>query len=415
MRVFLLFSALFVAAFASGQGPGEPCLAQIIDQKTRANHRLYLEDLQHKIASWAANRSFAKNQSALLQIPVVFHVVYNPTQAGSNLSRETLLAQLDVLNEDFRRLNADTALTREVFKGIAADLQIEFVIAQRDPEGNPTDGVTRTESLKNFNVFVFPDDVKYNDRGGKDAWPAGEYLNFWTCDMSLIATQFVIGYAQFPGGNPETDGIVVQWQYVGRPSASGGKGRTATHEVGHWLGLRHIWGDGNCAASDFVDDTPNAAEAHYGCLDVNSCSEEHPFWNGQNPPDMTENYMDYSDDACMNSFTAGQRARAQFFLENDSLRKALFTSKGGQAPEGTGITAVSNEPKARLFPNPGSGFYIQGVQPHQIAVRDLAGRSVSYSGNGDHYIDMSAQPGGIYFVEVTDREGKVSRLRWIKD
>ena len=143
-------------------------------------------------------------------------------------------------------------------------------MATIDPNGAATNGITRTST--SVSAFGTNDEMKFNSSGGKDAWPASDYLNMWVCDIS----GGILGYAQFPGGNPATDGVVMDYQYfgtIGTATAPFDLGRTTTHEVGHWLNLRHIWGDGNCNADDFVSDTPTSDAANYGCATTHtSCN-----------------------------------------------------------------------------------------------------------------------------------------------
>ena len=261
--------------------------------------------------------------NGIITIPVVFHVVWNTS--AENLSDAQLQSQLDVLNEDFRRLNADAANTPSAFTGVASDIEIEFCLASVDPNGNPTTGITRTQTTRTS--FGTNDEVKFASSGGKDAWPAGDYLNFWVCDIA----GGILGYAQFPGGAAATDGVVNDYAYTGRfgsAQAPFNLGRTATHEVGHWLNLRHIWGDGNCNVDDFVGDTPTAGGPNYTgspCTfpGPNSCND-----GGGDQPDMFQNYMDYSDDGCMNLYTAGQKARMRALFEPGGFRASLLSSNG---------------------------------------------------------------------------------------
>jgi hypothetical protein len=264
-------------------------------------------------------RDFIQNTEAravngVITIPVVVHVVYNTS--AENISDAQVQSQIDVLNADFRRLNSDA---NNVWSQ-AADTEIEFCLATVDPNGNPTNGITRTAS--SVSAFGTNDNMKFNSSGGKDAWPAGDYLNMWSCDIS----GGILGYAQFPGGPAATDGVVMDYQYfgtIGTATAPFDLGRTATHEVGHWLNLRHIWGDGNCNADDFVADTPNSDGANYGCATGSvSCSSV----------DMVQNYMDYSDDACMNLYTAGQTTRMRALFEPGGFRASLLNSAACGAP-----------------------------------------------------------------------------------
>ena len=256
----------------------------------------------------------AAGQSVVVTIPVVFHVLYaNSTQ---NISDAQIQSQLDILNEDFRRLNAD----QDNIWSQAADTDIEFCLASFDPDGAPTNGILRVPT--SVSSFGTNDAMKFSSQGGSDAWPASDYLNYWVCNLG----GGLLGYAQFPGGPANTDGVVCGYQYtgdIGTATAPFNLGRTGTHEVGHWLNLRHIWGDGGCGADDFVADTPESDGANYGCdLGHVSC----------NTTDMVQNYMDYSDDGCMNLFTDGQAARMQALFSPGGARASLLNSDGCAPP-----------------------------------------------------------------------------------
>ena len=199
------------------------------------------------------------SQRAVVTIPVVFHVVYGTT--AENISDAQIQSQLAILNADFRKLNADASLIPAAFSGVASDVEIQFCLATVDPNGAATTGIVR----KSTTVASFSSNnaVKYTANGGSNAWPAASYLNFWVCDLGSS----LLGYAQFPGGAAATDGVVCNYTAVGNigtASAPFNKGRTATHEVGHWLNLRHIWGDATCG-SDLVSDTPTHNTSNTGC------------------------------------------------------------------------------------------------------------------------------------------------------
>lgn len=242
-------------------------------------------------------------------IPVVVHVVGGPDTAGA-VTDEQVHAQITVLNADFRATNADLSSVPEPFKRLAADTRIGFALADVDPDGAPTTGINRVVS--DVDTFTADDDaVKSAATGGADAWPAERYLNVWVCKLE----GGLLGYAQFPGGPPETDGVVVTYTGFGTGGTAKAPfdgGRTATHEVGHWLNLRHIWGDDDtgCNGSDFVADTPNCAGPNVG-------SPTFPTVSCQNGPDgdLFMNYMDYVNDAAMFMFTAGQAFRMQAALD----------------------------------------------------------------------------------------------------
>ncbi len=259
-------------------------------------------------------------EDVVRRIPVVVHVVWNtPAQ---NLSDQQVQSQIQVLTEDFRRLNADAGNTLAQFQGVAADAEFEFCLAALDPLGNPTTGITRTQT----SVTVFSqsnDDVKFNATGGRDAWPRDQYLNLWVCNLG----SGLLGYAQFPGGPAATDGVVLESTAFGRQGSAVSPfnlGRTCTHEVGHWLNLRHIWGDNQpLCGDDQVADTPPADGPHTGCaITATSCG-------GLN---MVQNYMDYSDDSCLNLFTFGQKTRMQALFAAGGARVALLSSPACSPP-----------------------------------------------------------------------------------
>lgn len=249
-----------------------------------------------------------KAVNGVITIPVVVHVVYNTS--AENISDSQINSQIAVLNEDFRRLNSDANNDWPQ----AADSEIEFCLASVDPQGNSTTGITRTAT--SVSSFSTNDNVKFNSSGGKDAWPYQDYLNMWVCDLG----GGLLGYAQFPGGPASTDGVVADYQYfgtTGTATAPFDLGRTTTHEVGHWLNLRHIWGDGPCAVDDLVSDTPSSDNPNYGCpLSHQSCGTT----------DMVANYMDYTDDGCMNLYTTGQKNRMRALFDTGGFRESLLSS-----------------------------------------------------------------------------------------
>ena len=307
-RIPLLLTALLVLGSAWSQrtcGSMDVLEAQLEEDPKRAVKMEQIEDHLRDL-----ELSGSREVNGVVAIPVVVHVLYNTT--SENISDAQILSQITVLNDDFRRTNSDADETWSQ----AADSEIEFCMASSDPEGNATNGIVRTAT--SVSAFGTNDAMKSSSSGGADAWPAGDYLNVWVCDIS----GGILGYAQFPGGAASTDGIVIDYQYfgtIGTASAPFDLGRTATHEVGHWLNLRHIWGDGNCNADDFVTDTPSSDGANYGCATGHvSCQTT----------DMIENYMDYSDDGCMNLYTAGQKNRMRALFESGGYRSSLLNSSG---------------------------------------------------------------------------------------
>ena len=279
-----------------------------------------MEAIENHTRNFIANGTSSR---AVVTIPVVVHVVYNTS--GENISDAQVLSQIDVLNDDFRRTNADADNTWSQ----AADTEIEFCMATVDPSGNPTNGINRVSTGKRS--FRTNDDVKKSAKGGVNPWDGSQYLNIWVCNLA----NGILGYAQFPGGSLATDGVVCLYNAFGTADQDDGSfvlngsynlGRTTTHEVGHWLNLRHIWGDGGCSASDFVNDTPDSDGANYDCATTSSCGSV----------DMHQNYMDYSYDYCMNLFTAGQSDRMNAVLApggfHYSLTQSTVCGGGGTDP-----------------------------------------------------------------------------------
>lgn len=236
----------------------------------------------------------------LITIPVVVHVVYKRDR--ENISKAQIRSQISVLNRDFGATNSDKSKVPAVWKGLLRNAKIKFALATKDPKGKKTDGVTRTNA--NRSSFGADDSVKSASSGGANPWPRNRYLNLWVCNLG----GGLLGYAQFPGGPGRTDGVVILYSAFGtqgEAKAPFNLGRTATHEIGHWLNLRHIWGDTmDCSSGDRVADTPNAAGPNYG-------KPTFPHITCNNGPngDMFMNYMDYVDDAAMVMFTDGQITR----------------------------------------------------------------------------------------------------------
>ncbi|MBD2714196.1 T9SS type A sorting domain-containing protein [Microvirga sp. STR05] len=290
---------------------------------TDPNMAQRLQSIESQTRQFEANPTAQRGTALLGTIPVVVHVLYS--NANENISDAQIASQIAVLNEDFRKLNSDVSKTPAAFAGLAADAGLQFVLAKRDPNGNATTGIERKSSTKT--TWGTADAMKSTSTGGLNAWPAGQYMNIWVCNIG----GGILGYAQFPGGPASTDGVVIGPNYFGRTgylSAPFDKGRTATHEVGHYLNLRHIWGDANCG-NDLVSDTPTQQADNAGCptFPRRTCGNT---TNG----DMFMNYMDYTNDACMYMFSTGQSTRMNALFGTGGSRASLLTSLGGTAPGG---------------------------------------------------------------------------------
>jgi hypothetical protein len=257
----------------------------------------------------------AAARTGVVRIPVVVHVVHNPADSAENISDDQIHNQIAVLNQDFRATNPDRDGVPSVWTSLVADARVEFQLASQDPEGNPTPGITRTLTTAT-SFTTFNDDVKSSVTGGADPWPSELYLNLWVCnELKDQMGRSILGYAQFPGGPPSTDGVVIVHSCFGKGGTARAPfdlGRTATHEIGHWLDLRHIWGDddGACVGTDRVADTPNQANKNFGIPTF-----PHITCNNGPNGDMFMNYMDYTDDAGMFMFTTGQVQRMDACLE----------------------------------------------------------------------------------------------------
>lgn len=294
----------------------------------------------------------------VITIPVVVHVVHDNKAygVGENITDEQVISQITVLNQDFRRILGTPGYNTS---DVGADVEIEFCLAQRTPAGQVTNGINRLNmSTPVFDIpgwGEFPtwtmEDIEF-DLKPSTVWEPEEYLNIWVIDN--IQLGMIAGYAQFPvssgleglegGGISEeayTDGVVISHFCFGSSDiypegtyeAPYDKGRTTTHEVGHWLGLRHIWGDKTSCVVDAIDsfndyclDTPPANTANQttqGCFQISTCSAD----------SMLENYMDYTGDSCQNIFTEDQKMRMQTVLENSPRRNSLLTSSGCLVPQ----------------------------------------------------------------------------------
>ena len=346
-------------------------------------------------------------------IPVVVNVIYK--DLSENISDAQILEQIRVLNEDFGRLNpdADAAWPQ------AASTGIQFQLAKRAPDGTPSNGIRR--KYTSYSTFSTYDDVKFNKSGGLDAWPTQHYLNIWVCKIQPttifgLEVGQILGFAFPPDGlshwpddssapTAGEDGVVIDFRAfssinpnpIENPtdgSTLNMKGRTPVHEVGHYLGLRHIWGDGglfgpnDCAQSDGVDDTPFAnAQSEFDCDKTkNSCEQVELFYN-EDPLDLVENYMDYSSEECMNMFTKGQV---------EIMRGVLMGPRAGL------LSSVSTHQPASvlqssLAPNPANDralLRFQLPEAREVSIQVL-------SADGRRVIDLHAQQYGSGLQQVS--------------
>ncbi len=255
------------------------------------------ENIEDFTSRFVANYATNASNRLVITIPVVVHVIYKT--AAENISDAQIASQIRILNDDFRKLNADKSLVPAIFAPVAADCEINFVLSQTVRKLTTTASFSSNDAVKKGTVSTTTATA-----GGSNPVSPTTKLNIWVCTLG----NGLLGYAQFPGGASATDGVVcLNTAFGNTGTATGvyGKGRTATHEVGHWFNLRHIWGDATCG-SDLVSDTPVHNTSNSGCP-----AAGHKSTCTGTPVEMTMNYMDYTYDACMYMFTAGQKARMQ--------------------------------------------------------------------------------------------------------
>ena len=396
MKKLLTFLTLFAGLFLTANAQVNRCATMEVRERMLQEHPELIQETEQaeRLANiWMekhGNSVYRLGGNDTIVIPVVVHVVYKT--AAQNISDEKIFEQIRILNEDYARLNADTVDTPSPFKSKAGGMKLKFCLAQRDPNNLPTNGIVRVLTTKNS--FSQNDGVKYAAQGGSSAWPRGQYLNLWVCNLD----GGLLGYAQFPGQAAATDGVVILYSAFGITTGQYNLGRTTTHEVGHWLGLYHIWGDDGaaCSGSDGITDTNNQADEHYGCPSYpqNSCS------NTASGGDMFNDYMDYTDDRCMDMFTIGQCTKMLSVL--NSSRSSLLTSNGCNSPGDVLDARIIN------IGNPSAKVYCGGLQKPMIRIRNtgtitVTSLSVEYGfeGGASQTVSISGILNSLNFSNVT--------------
>ena len=353
----------------------------------------------------------------LITVPVVIHVLYNKEE--QNISNAQIQSQLHILNNDFRKLNDDTAQIPAFFAPLAADCKVQFELAKADPEGRATTGIIRKKTDRLY--WQQDDKMKFSASGGNDAWDSRYYLNIWVCNL----TNSLLGYSTFPGAPPEKDGVVIRTDVFGAKgnnSSAYNKGRTTTHEVGHWLNLKHLWGDADCGSDD-VEDTPSQKTYSSGCssfpkISANGCN--------QSPGgDMFMNFMDFSDDACLHMFTIGQRQRIHDLFAPSAPRESLLYSTALHEPWNNGASSepqinTGTEPHFTIFPNPSSAVLTlrfndaKLLAPKTYRIYDITGRLVLEGKNTGGTVSINALPVGVYIIKL-QHDAQVLMAKFIKE
>jgi len=386
-----------------------------------------------------AKDNHSQNRETVYIIPVVFHVVYNT--AAENLPDDVLIDQLNILNATYGYTNADQINLRDTFNTIVGSTDIQFELATVDPDGNPTSGITRTStSITEFGgLGMISGDmseverIKSTSDGGEDAWDQTRYLNIWVADMSVSfggqSITALMGYAtppdnltNWPAGSAGgmRDGVVLQYQAVGSNNpitldpgtgVINFEGKTCVHEVGHYLGLRHIWGDGDCTAEDGIDDTPNATENSQNITNCdtlnNTCTDNIGVLGDL--PNMQENYMDYSPESCQVAFTVGQ---------SDLMRGVIETHRWGLIDNYPVLSTLGNGGlSVSIYPNPSAGnFTINGtVENGVVEIYASNGQVVSTLIATGKQTTVTDLPNGFYFVKISgDSQITIRKITVIK-
>lgn len=348
----------------------------------------------------------------VITIPVVVHLLYN--SADQNLGDEQILSQIEALNNDFRMLNVDQANVPDAFAFKAADARIKFCLAQIDPGGKPTSGIIRKYTTKAY--FMGDDGMKFTNAGGDNIWDPKQYLNIWVCKMFGRS----LGYATMPGTPLDKDGVVISYDVFGTTAnveAPFNKGRTTTHEVAHWLGLKHIWGDDVCG-NDEVDDTPPQKSYNFNCPifpSLSSCSENEKG-------DMFMNFMDLTDDACMNMFTHGQKTKMRSLFAINGYRNSFLSSFGCDSTLNAGgpaspEPAIAEKPKPAIsaYPNPVEQILTvlptndYNLEGKSATVYNLLGKIVYQTKfqSQKGQVNLSFLLPGLYYLQVGDGTNKI--------
>lgn len=397
------FKSVLAILFATlctmhGYGQGQKCLtsikkaAALENNPELVNKMQQIEEINRR---WISDYQNETSLKAVVTVPVVVHVIWR--EANENISDAQIMSQMEVLNNDFRKLNDNFNEGPAAFRPLGADIEIEFCMASIDPSGKATNGITRRKTTVD-NIGETEDAWYQASEGGTDAWDVDQYINIWVCDIGDDGT---LGFASPPGfADPEeSDGLVVGHQYFGTIGTATDSwpnhlGRTTTHEMGHYFNLEHLWGiDGGCNDDDLVSDTPQQDEASYDCSDFPTYDACTSTGNGI----MYNNYMDYSDDSCMTLFTKGQKDRMLAALNNQ--RKGLLT---GNVCDGTNSILNLDQPTLHVFPNPARNVLhisINGHEHYLVKIYNGLGNMMqALDAGNDTEVDISGLSNGIYFI-----------------
>ncbi len=389
------------SAYQQEQIKKDPALIQLIKQVESFTNR-----------SIESNGVAARGDEAIIKIPVVVHILYH--YPSEKISDQKVISQIEALNKCFRRRSADTINTPAYFRPLAADCGIEFQLATSDPGRRATTGIVRKYTP--IIAWEADDKMKFSVEMGDDAWDPGSYLNIWVCNLDRVA-----GYASLPGGIMSKDGIVIGFPAFGTINSMSGyeMGKTAVHEIGHWLGVKHLWGDTYCG-DDGVADTPKQAGYNIECPGViNITCGNGPYG------DMYMNYMDLTNDACMNLFTKGQKAKMRALFDPGGPRSAILVSKGLNPPLISEIELPEEDPKwlhPQLYPNPATAqitldlTYDSRWLGKELKIINLQGQTLMNVRvtSKKQQIDISRLQPGVYLLAAKQDDSQSMKLKFVK-
>ena len=380
---FGLFITLFlfsISSFAQFQRCSTDEYREVLRSKGLCSYHKNM-DIRHYIQTYSGN----------YDIPVVVHVLYNHEE--QNISDDRIFSQIETLNNDYNALNIEIDDIPAEFQSVIGTVGFNFCLVQEDLSGNAFSGINRVYTdLESFQGFS--DDMKKSDQGGVDAWDTENYLNIWVCDLNGNT----LGFSSMPGDDPDIDGIVIDYAYFGVDVSSTSPynlGRTGTHEVGHYFNLEHTFSDG-CSSwgGDGCDDTPSIQSPTYGCPSYpqESCQSN----------DMTMNYMDYTNDACMSMFTTCQANR---------MIDALLTYRYNLIASTNCSVSIDNNVQFQdisIYPNPITDFLYIEAQNTLVSISDMYGRKLldQYVGN-DIVLDLSFLNSGTYILSINLKTYKI--------
>jgi len=412
--IYLLLLS-YMGVFAQSSNDGSQDASDEVAVQKRCHTDEYMVKLSHTYPDEVLNKEaleahlnrYIQNGGAInydktsntLIIPVVVHVVHRVT--AESISSARIQANIDVLNLDYNRQNLEIPSVPGHYAPLTGSMGIRFELASLDPTLQMTDGITYTETT--VSSFGLDSKIKYTAQGGRDIWDRNNYMNIWVCRLNGS----ILGYAQLPGGPANTDGIVIDYRYFGGLGTGTlspyNRGRTATHEVGHWLGLYHIWGDATCG-DDLVGDTPVQEDANYGCPGYPKITCNNGAVNNTEGGDMFMNFMDYTNDACMKMFTAGQVSRMTNFLSTPS-RAQLLSS---YALNRSGVNA--DFAPIRVYPNPSASGMFRLLEDEmntggEIVIFDSMGKELMQLSTAQGSIDVGAYGKGVYFLKYNSNKG----------